>query len=369
MKTRFARFGYCLAVVTAMSVEISGAESKPDGFAWTDIRELGVEGRAFDDTKDFYDRLPARAEKTVRSAVWGLSRHSAGMAVRFVTDATTLKARWTLTSAKLEMVHMPATGVSGLDLYAKDADGKWKWVNVARPTKASNEFTLFSSIPAGKREFLLYLPLYNGVKSVALGVPSNSWISKAPEYPARKEKPIVFYGTSITHGACASRPGMCHPAIIGRRFGHPVVNLGFSGNGKMELEVGRFIAEIDAAVYVLDCLPNIAAKEVTERTVPFVRFLREKRPDTPILLVEDRNYADSWLVTSKRNRNETSQAALKAEFKKLKAAGVKHLYYLEGEKLIGDDTEGTVDSSHPNDLGFWRQANAFESVLKTIPGL
>ncbi len=368
MKTRLFKLVILVAFFATIRGTNGADKAKFDGFVWTDIRGLGVEGRAFDDTKDFYNRLPARAEKTVRGSVWGLSRHSAGMAVRFVTDAKSLKVRWTLTSAKLEMVHMAATGVSGLDLYAKDTDGKWKWVNVARPTRATNEFTLFSGIPSGNREFLLYLPLYNGVKQVELGVPSGNSFAKAPAYPKARAKPLVFYGTSITHGACASRPGMCHPAILGRRLGHPVVNLGFSGNGKMELEVGKFIAEIDAAVYILDCLPNITASDVTTRTIPLVNYLREKRPNTPILLVEDRNYADSWLIASKRNRNETSQAALKAEYKKLKVRGVKHLYYLEGDKLLGEDTEGTVDSSHPNDLGFWRQANAFEAVLRTIPG-
>jgi hypothetical protein len=181
-------------------------------------------------------------------------------------------------------------------------------------------------------------------------------------------KPIVFYGTSITHGASASRPGMTHVAILGRRFDRPVINLGLSGNGRMETEVARLLTEIDAAVYIIDCLPNIQAEGVLERTRPCIEILRAARPETPILLVEDRSYGDSFLISSKRERNRTSREALRRVYKELKADGVKQLYYLEGEHLLGDDNEGTVDSSHPTDLGFMRQAAAFTEALEPILG-
>lgn len=345
----------------------SAAEAKVQ---WHDLREFGVEGRAFDDTEVFYDRLPARAKDLVRGAVWNLSRDSAGMAGRFVTDATTIQARWELKDAGLDMPHMPATGVSGLDLYVKGDDGKWRWLANGRPTKYPvNAANLVSGIPADTREYLLYLPLYNGVKKVEIGIPPDNKITKAAAYPKNKRKPLLFYGTSITHGACASRPGMTHSAMLGRRFGRPIVNLGFSGNGRMEIELARLIAEVDAAVYIIDCLPNIDAKTTAARTEPLVKHLREKRPDIPILLVEDRNYSNSFLIPSKKRRNETSQAALKSACERLKQAGVKKLYYLEGKNMLGDDHDGTVDSSHPNDLGFWRQANHFEEALRQIPGI
>jgi hypothetical protein len=312
--------------------------------------------------------LPAKAEQTVRAAVWNLSRHSAGMAVRFRTDATTIKARWTLTSDRLEMPHMPATGVSGLDLYVKTDDGKLRWLACGRPSGRTTTATLASGIPAGTRDYVLYLPLYNGVESVELGIPKESQLFKADPRPEGHDKPIVFYGTSITHGACASRPGMTHVAILGRRLNRPVINLGFSGNGRMELEVAELLAELEAAAYVIDCLPNISAAEVTARTEPLVRLLREKRPDTPILLVEDRSYADAFLVTAKRERNETSRAALRKVWEQLQADGVKGLAYLPGEDLLGDDGEATVDSSHPTDLGFMRQAEAFEGALRPLLG-
>ncbi|MEQ8787752.1 MAG: SGNH/GDSL hydrolase family protein [Pirellulaceae bacterium] len=334
---------------------------------WYDLRLLDVEGQGFTDTKAPYDRLPGKAEGVVRPPVWSLSRNSAGLCARFVTDATEIACRWTLTSPRLEMPHMPATGVSGVDLYVKH-EGKWRWLACGRPGAQTNSAKLVSGIPEGRREYLLYLPLYNGVSSVELGLPKENSLAKAAPREKGKDKPIVFWGTSITQGGCASRPGMVHTAILGRRLDRPVINLGFSGNGRMEPEVAELMAEIDAAAYVVDCLPNIGAAEVAERCEPLVRILRKTHPETPIVLVEDRSYSDSFLVGSKRDRNETSRKALRAAYENLKKEGVANLYYLEGENLLGDDNEGTVDSSHPTDLGFWRQADAFEPVLRKVVG-
>ncbi len=336
--------------------------------SWYDAQEIGVEGRGWQDVDQPYDRLPAKAKQMVRPAVWGLSRDSAGMLVRFRTDATTIAARWTLTSKDLAMPHMPATGVSGLDLYVRDEAGRWRWLAVGRPTAfPENTATLVQGIPAGSREYLLYLPLYNGVLKVEVGIPRDARLF-AVSVP-RERKPIVFYGTSITHGACASRPGMVHTAILGRRLEYPIINLGFSGNGRMEIEVAQLMAELDAAAYVIDCLPNLIADQVAERTEPLVRTLRAARPNAPILLVEDRTYADAFLVTGKRQRNASSRSALRTAFQRLEAAGISGLYYLEGEGLLGDDGEATVDSSHPTDLGFFRQANAFEPHLRNMLGM
>lgn len=355
------RIASLLAFLTLVPNAISA-----DSISWHDVRELRLEGKGWEETKAPFDRLPAKAEKTVRAPVWNLSRHSAGICVRFVTDATTIHARWKLTSKQLAMPHMPATGVSGLDLYVKLKDNKWRWLAVGRPTAVMNQVRLVTGIPTGKREYLLYLPLYNGVASVEVGVPNGSTLAKAPARSAETSKPLVFYGTSITQGGCASRPGMVHTAILGRRLDRPVINLGFSGNGRLEPEVARLMAELDPAVFVIDCLPNVVAKQVSERVEPLVQILRKARPDTPIVLVEDRSYTDSFLVTAKHKRNLESRKALKAAYEKLRADGVKHLHYLPGEDLIGDDGEGTVDSSHPTDLGFMRQADAFAKVLGPI---
>jgi len=352
--------------LTAQPLDPTKAKAD-DKLLWYDILNLDVEGKGWTDTKSPFDRFPAKAEGKVRDAVWNLSRDSAGMCVRFVTDSPVIQARWTLTKANLAMPHMPATGVSGLDLYIRDAkSGKWRWLGVGQPRAQTNTLLLASGIPAGKHEFMLYLPLYNGVTSVEIGIAKEKSIEKAPPYPKGQQKPIVFYGTSITQGGCASRPGMVHTSIIARKLDCPVINLGFSGNGKMEEPVVDLMTELDASIYVIDCLPNMSAAEVTKSTGPLVEKLRKAHPDVPIVLVEDRSYTNSVVLPGPRQRNETSRAALKAEYQKLIDAKVTKLFYIEGEKLLGDDGEGTVDSSHPTDLGFMRQADAFIEVLTPI---
>jgi len=330
---------------------------------WYDIRQFGVEGRGWNDTRDFYDRLPARAETMVRKPVWELSRNSAGMCVRFVTDATALRARWALTESWLYLPNMTAIGKSGLDLYVKTDKG-WHWLAVGQPTAQTNEVTLVENLLPGKREYLLYLPLYNGTKFVELGIPPGATIEKAGPWGPGTRKPIVFYGTSILQGLSASRPGMVHSAILGRRFNWPTINLGFSGNGKMEPEMADLLSELDPSVYVLDCLPNLVAGEIKERVEPWVRKLRAAHPDTPIVLVEDRTMQDSFLIAGRMEYYHLKdRAELKAAYERLEKSGVKNLYYIPGEHLFGEDGEGSVDGSHPSDLGFMRQADIFARVL------
>ena len=333
---------------------------------WTDIRQFGVEGRGWDDTKSFYDRLPAKAERLVRKPVWDLSRNSAGLCVRFVTDATEIHARWAVTDSWLYQPNATAIAVSGLDLYVKMENG-WRWLAVGIPKSQTNDVTLIKDLIPGKREYLLYLPLYNGTKFVELGIPTNCVIEKAPAWGAGERKPIVFYGTSILQGLSASRPGMVHSAILGRRFNYPTINLGFSGNGKMEPEMAGLLAELDPSIYVLDCLPNMNAAEIKERVEPCVKKLRAAHPAVPIVLVEDRTMQDSFLIAGRMEwYHLKDRAELKAACERLQKDGVKNLFYIPGEHLFGDDGEGSTDGSHPNDLGFMRQAEIFAKVLEPL---
>lgn len=280
------------------------------------------------------------------------------LALRLIRRRSSLTTRC---SGKDWLSHMPATGVSGADLYGEDAKGQWRWAAVIKPQQQRVKGQLINDLDGKERRYTLYLPLYNGVDRLMVGVRKGSRFS--PIKP-RQDAPMVFYGTSITHGACASRPGMPHPAILGRRFDRPVINLGFSGNGRMEKEVGSFLAELDPAVYVIDCLPNMDAQQVKERTEPLVVQLRQARPQASIVLVEDRSFTNSWIRPSARAHHEASRAALRQAYEKLSKSGTKGLFYLQGEHLLGDDSEGSTDGSHPSDLGFMRQADLFEPVLR-----
>jgi hypothetical protein len=355
-----------LATIIGLSIpRASGAQtnSAPD-LVWYDGRELCVEGKGWADTKHFYDRLPARAEGTVLPAVWGLSQDSAGMCVRFETAATEIWARWKLRKDQLAMPHMPATGVSGVDLYVKEK-GKWRWLANGRPLKPLEEKVLVTGLTPKKREFVLYLPLYNGVDEVKLGVPRGSTVAPLPAR-TRERKPIVFYGTSILQGGCASRPGMAYPAILGRRLDWPTINLGFSGSAHSEPEIAALLAELDPAVYVLDPMANMTVEMVVQRIEPFVLTLRKAHPLTPIVLVENAKYPDEQFLAAKREKLLEANVRLREVFDRLTRAGQKRIYYLRAEQLLGDDGEATVDGSHPTDLGFLRMADEIEPLLKRV---
>lgn len=343
----------------------SATKAGPD-LAWHDPAGWGIEGRLWpeQERRNYFDRLPAAAEQTVPAAVWNLSRDSAGLMVRFRTEAKSIHVHYKVTKPALAMPHMPATGVSGADLYARDGQGRWRWVNVTRPAQVETRTELIGGLDGTSREYALYLPLYNGVQSLELGVPKGAAFAGLAPRP----KPIVFYGTSITHGACASRPGMVHTAILGRRLDAPVANLGFSGNGRMDAAVGALLAQVDAAAYVIDCLPNMGPEQVTERCVPLVKQLRTAHPDTPIILVEDRRMTNEWLQPGRQKFHDRNHAALQAAFAELKQQGIPKLYYIPGDALYGTDGDGATDGSHASDLGFFRQADVFEPVLKEALG-
>ena len=353
--------------VTKLDPALAVNKQAPDGLVWNDVTKWGVEGRILPDQERqrWFDRFPAAAEKLVTPAVWSLSRDSAGMMVRFKTNSPSLHVHYKLSKSNLAMPHMPATGVSGVDLYARDATGKWKWVQVTRPATQEVKAEIIKGLAPGTREYAAYLPLYNGVEFMHIGVEKGSeFVGLAP-----REKPIVFYGTSITHGACASRPGMVHTAILGRKFDRPVVNLGFSGNGKMDEGVGKFLVQVDAAAYVIDCLPNMGPADVTAKCVPLVKQLRAAKPDTPIILVEDRRFTNDWITPAKYQFHTENHAALRSAYDSLVQSGVRGLTYVTGDTLYGDDTEGATDASHANDLGFMRQAEAFAPHLSAALGL
>lgn len=269
--------------------------------------ELGIEGRGWADVEGDYDRLPARAKDLVRERVWELSKESSGLLVGFETDATEMRFHVDLTGPDLALYHMPASGVSGVDLYAREGDGPWRWAVASAPQGAPYE-TAVKGLRAGKRQYRLYLPLYNGVRTLEISVPKGSHFRPIPP---REERPIVYYGTSIAQGASASRPGMAFVNILGRRLDVPMINLGFSGNGRLELEVAELIAELDARIFVLDCLPNLGPVEVAKRTAPVVELLRSKHPETPIVMVEDRANANSPMLPGRARFHKANHEAFR----------------------------------------------------------
>lgn len=335
----------------ARPVDSSVARRDQGGTLWYEAAKLGLEGKGWNDTTGPYHRFPARAESMVRDEVWSLSRNAAGICLRFRTDADSILASW---DGGGGASHFAPTGVSGLDLYRLD-DGEWRFLAVGRPDEGRTVRRLAGNRDGGMRDYLLYLPLYNEVTSLEIGLPAGASLFVLPPPTGG---PVVFYGTSIVQGGCASRPGMAHAAILGRRLDREVINLGFSGNGRMEPEVAGLLAELDPALYVIDCIPNVGER-IGELTVPFVRILREARPDTPILLVEN-----------VRPTDDPANVALRKAFRELTEQGDSRVFLMRGQNLLGAwGREATVDGVHPTDLGFALMADAMEPVLRTLLGL
>jgi hypothetical protein len=274
--------------------------------------------------------------------------------------------RWTVLN-DASMLHMPATGVKGVDLYTYHNE-EWQYIRTGFPYEKTTQYELLSKGDGVSREYLLNLPLYDGVKMLEIGVNATAEISPAKEQYLLDKKPVVYYGTSIAQGGCASRPGLAFTNILSRKLGTPFINFGFSGNGTIETSVGRAMTEIDAGLYVIDCNPNTPVELIFDRTLELVRLLKKERPATPILLV-DGFKNESYFFNPAADVNETiqrKQHELKKAFQVLKKSGIVKLFYLEGDGLIGKDHEGTVDGIHPNDVGMMRIAEGMAPVLKKI---
>lgn len=312
-----------------------------------------------------FSRLPNRAKEIVRSPVWDLSRNSSGIALHFHTNSSEIIVRYVV-SGELSMLHMPATGVSGLDLYAVDSDGLW------RRATSSFEFgdtitykfsnLIDNSYHKKGFEYRLFLPLYNSVEWLEIGVAEESefvFIEKLPE------NPIVVYGTSIAQGACATRPGMAWTNILSRSLDFPVVNLGFSGNGPLESDMIDLISEIDASIFIFDGLPNmvnLSSEEITNRISYAITKIRSES-DAPILIVEHIGYSNEDMDESSFRKVKTMNDAARSAYDSLMCLGISEIYYLDKIEM-GITHDGYVDYIHPNDLGMDLISRAYEKVIR-----
>lgn len=334
---------------------------------WYDAAAVGIDGRGWTDTKTPYDRFPPKAEGKVPEGVWTRSLNSAGMSVSFATDSDIIVIRWKVRNPSIYTPYLSSMSVAGLDLYVREND-KWMWAatKTPRPPTVQPETTetFLRGLPKKLREFRLYLPSYNGVEKVEIGVSKDSKFGKAVEKETKK--PVVVYGSSIIQGSASSRPGMTLVAQLQRRLNRNIINLGFSGLCKMEPALGDLLAELDPAMFVIDCLPNMTIPEINERTVDLVKKIRKNRPETPIVLVENPRYSQALWNVSVSNQLIAKNKALSTQFGKLQQDGIKSIYYIKGDNLYGNDGESTVDGVHPTDYGFKLYANALEPVLRRI---
>lgn len=347
------------ALLSALSLTASGE------IKYYPADNLPVYGKSVQETWKHYTRLPGYLEGKVRKSVWGLGQDSAGLSVRFRSDASEIWASYVL-FGNTHMNHMADTGSKGVDLYAFE-DGKWVFVKTGRPANSKHQnVKIISNMETRMREYILYLPLYDGLDSLSIGVNEGAQLlPPAMDFPSR-EKPVVMYGTSILQGGCASRTGMAFTNIISRKTGREVVNLGFSGNAKLDYKVAELMASIpDPGVFVMDNLYNCSKEIIRDSTATFVKILRDAHPDVPILMLGHVPYAHSYYDTVSRNNQRIARVeAQKLEFSKLKAAGYRNIFYYDCATTLGTDREGSVDGTHFTDLGMMRYSEWILPILE-----
>ncbi|MDE6161217.1 MAG: SGNH/GDSL hydrolase family protein [Muribaculaceae bacterium] len=358
----------------AMLTAAFAASAATDGeqpWQYVDAQELRVINKAWDNTLRDYTRIPAWLEDSVRPTLWERAQCSTGIGVRFATDSKRIGVKYELLW-NTHMIHMADTGLKGTDLYIHEGDSVWRHVNTNRPYLAHKdiegdktvESTYVSNLDGKMHEYMIYLPLYDGVERLWVKVDSGATITTGrPELIDRGTK-IVAYGTSILQGGCASRTGMAATNILSRELNCEIANIGISGEGKMDMCMARAMAQIpDVDVYLIDPVPNCTEMMCDTLTYDFVKILREARPDVPVVMVEGPMYPYARYDSYFGNYLPRKNAAFRRGYEKLKAERPEGLYYVTCENLDGVEDDGTVDGIHLTDLGFRHYADKLRPVL------
>ena len=325
-------------------------------------------GYADDYTLTPYTRIPAYLKDSVEVDLWDRAKNSSGYGIRFASNSKAVGIKYELTN-NFHMNHMAPSGIKGADLYILD-NGVWEHVNSVRPADKKDQNAVFVSNLDGKmHEFMVYLPLYDGVEWMQIGVDPDATITKPLVDNPRSHKKIVFYGTSILQGGCASRPGMVATNMIQRDMNLECVNIGISGQGKMYEPMARAMTQIeDVVAYVVDPVPNCTLGQCDTLTVGFINILRKAHPEVPIIMVEGPMYPYAKYDSYFENYLPQKNAAFHKRYEELLAENPKSLYYVTCEGLTGPHEEGTVDGIHLTDFGFRAYADKLEVVLKQVLG-
>lgn len=357
---------YLFFLILVGFAQISNAQEK---ITWHEPKF--VEGVCITDSQNIFNRLPTDLKGKVRKPVWELSQNTAGEFIHFKTAATSIKVLYTLASNSFSMPHMPSTGESGLDLFAIDINGNWNWAPGSYHFGDTCSYTfrnlLLAKNSTSVADFYLYLPLYNSVTWLSIGVDEKDSFAFASK---RNEEPIVAYGTSILQGGVTSRPGLAWTNILQRNVDRTIINLGFSGNGRFEEPVFDLMSKVNAKLYILDCMPNLtrgfSEEEIKNRVIYGVNKLREKNKEVPILFTEHAvGYSPFYMDTARLNEYHNSSLVIQNIFNDLKSSGVKNIYLLT-DKEIGFDINSTTEGVHPNDIGMMKYAIAYEKKIRKI---
>lgn len=350
--------------VQLLGVDTTTASQPEPATHYVDARQLTVIGQPIPYPEQPFYRMNGTAYG-LKGSIAAKAIQSTGMAVLFTTDSRTLRAKWRTSDRSVVGTNSGATSQKGLDLYIRK-DGKWVFAGIGAPNMKGNcehhTATLISSMDGEMKECLIYLPLFDKVDQLEIGVDKGCRIAPM-ENPFRHR--IVFHGSSITHGAAASRAGMSYVARFGRDNGLYCMNLGFSGQCKLQKEFARYLAETEADAFVFDAFSNPGPQEIRERFDTFVDIIRAAHPTVPLIFLqtirrEGRNFS------LKRDAYEAEKQQAAEEVVKARMKHDKNIYFIPSDGFLGDDSIATADGTHPTDVGFTRMLEGMTPPLKKI---
>lgn len=339
--------------------------TEPD-LVWFDAKDapFALYGVFYDEKEGRYRRVPSEVAEATSTGVVGLSRQTAGGRVRFRTDSPYIAIRAVMDNTSI-MSHITLAGQSGFDIYRVLDDGVDTYYRTFIPPRGVSEGYSSGHFTDGVyRDYTINFPLYDRVKELYIALKRTAHVS-APT-PYAHEKPVLYYGSSITQGGCASRPGNAYQAIISRHLSVDHINLGFSGSAKGETAMAEYIASLPMSVFVMDYDHNAPTLEHLDNTFyPFYRIVREKNPTLPIVFV---SAPDILRDDTGCGRYTRSRDLIRSYFERARGEGDANVYFIDGAELFeGEEWDAcTVDGTHPNDLGFYRMAMRIEKEIAPL---
>lgn len=330
-----------------------------EGLTFYDIDEAPFKIYGVYREGEHYVRMPFDIADTVNEGVSWAHKHTTGGRVRFVTDSPYI-AVYVKVNDTGKMPHFAFTGSIGCDLYS---GSRYFGTFIPRMDVTTEYENVVDIADVAEREYTINMPLYSGVDKMYIGIKEGCTLKAADEY--KITKPIVYYGSSITHGGCASRPGNAYPNIISRELDCDFINLGFSGNARAEDEMADYIASLDMSAFVYDYDHNAPTlRHYSNTHERMFKIIRMAQPDLPIIMMTRPKYYLSQGETERlKIMLNTYNSAI--------AAGDKNVYCIKGQDLLIEPLReaALVDNCHPNDVGFVSMAYVVGNKLKEILGL
>ncbi|WP_143715713.1 SGNH/GDSL hydrolase family protein [Pedobacter heparinus] len=335
--------------------------AQTDSIVYTNASSLYMSGKLFN-TANPYQRIDTAKYPTLPAPVKRLLTHSAGLAICFSSNSTSISAKWCI-NKPLSYSNMTTINSQGLNLYVQNK-GKWQFAGVAKPdNKKCAQAVIVENMAKGEKKFMLYLPTYNELSSLEIGVaPGSSIKSTANVFKKR----IAVYGSSVTQGASASRSGLAYPAMLSRHFGYDFINIGMSGSAKMEPAVVAMVNDVEADAYLLDCIPNASVQQIKDRTLNMVVAIQKAHPGKPIILLNSISREQGFVDVKMGAKVLAQNKAVDSIANILLTRHTRDFYFIDVKDFFGDDHEASTDYAHPNDLGNYRFVQKLQPIIAAI---